>query len=191
MSFAKLARSLSVRRGGGKMFGSSRVQQRGVATEVKIQHGLDGSAHVSLGQKELHPLWLRERCTSSQSVQDSTKQPLHEHHSLPANLTITKANVVQKTSLSVTFSDGLTSTYPISTLWNEANDFQSETIQFKKHRFIHRIYTWYYECSYFFKLLPLLLLRLLLLLLLELPLRFSMPCNALSPKIGGQFESSL
>ena len=49
----------------------------------------------------------------------------------------------------------------------------------------------YYECSYFFKLLPLLLLRLLLLLLLELPLRFSMPCNALSPKIGGQFESSL
>ncbi len=117
------------------MFGSSRVQQRGVATEVKIQHGLDGSAHVSLGQKELHPLWLRERCTSSQSVQDSTKQPLHEHHSLPANLTITKANVVQKTSLSVTFSDGLTSTYPISTLWNEANDFQSETIQFKKHNF--------------------------------------------------------
>ena len=126
MFFAKLARSLSVRRGGGQMFSFSRMQQRGVAAEVKIQRGLDGWARISLHQKELHPFWLRERCTSSQSVQKSTKQPLHEHHSLPANLTIAKANV-ENTSLRVTFSDGLTSTYPISALWNEVNDFESET----------------------------------------------------------------
>ena len=132
MQFTKLVRPRAFRRRRQKILS---FFQRGVATEVEIRQGKNDSVQVFFGNQELHPLWLRERCTSPESVQESTKQPLHEYYSLPLDLNVTRASIVGNTTLNVTFSDGLTSTYYVKNLRNEIHDIQSETIQFKNNNF--------------------------------------------------------
>jgi len=111
-------------------FGLCQKLQRGFATGVKITPQTGGGRLICIDEKELHPLWLRERSISPQSVQMETKQPLHEHHNIPEDLKVTEAAFEDTMSLRVTFSDGLTSTYMVDRLRNEINTFHSTAIQF-------------------------------------------------------------
>lgn len=87
---------------------------------------------MSTSGKQLHAMWLRERCVSPATVQPETLQPFLQPCDLPADLRVSSAEVrVQsgKEFLTVNFTDGHTSVFGTAALDAEADDFASHGIQ--------------------------------------------------------------
>jgi len=105
-----------------------------------------GNRILTRNALELHPLWLRERCAGPSSVHWETLQPLRQPHELPLDLAIINARVRAgggggPQQVSVTFSDGHTSTFDGDALEEEAADFFSHGIQ-QKDIGLPRIQLW-------------------------------------------------
>ena len=104
---------------------------------------------ITIGDRVLHPLWLRERSTSSKSVQKVTKQPIFQPHEIDIDIKIDNADIVNDDILYVKFSDGYTTAFNIKKLIREkdyldkilingqekANDFASKKLK-KMHDII-------------------------------------------------------
>lgn len=60
---------------------------------------------------ELSPLWLRERCQDSDSLDAVTQQRLFNPHTLPVDLSITRASQMPNGDLALAFSDGYQGIY--------------------------------------------------------------------------------
>lgn len=60
---------------------------------------------------ELSPLWLRERCQDSDSLDAVTQQRLFNPHTLPVDLSITGASQMPNGDLALAFSDGYQGVY--------------------------------------------------------------------------------
>ena len=81
--------------------------------------------------KTLASGWLRERCLSAETVQPDTKQPLIAYHDLPASaLHVNSAQLTDLgDTLHVFFADGHRSTYDMSRLLSELDDYETSFIQ--------------------------------------------------------------
>jgi len=89
---------------------------------------------VTSNGTELHPVWLRERCSGPSSVQWETGQPLHQPTDLPVDLTVRNASIRQggggwSGQLKIEFSDGHTSVFDEVLLEREAQDFYNRGVQ--------------------------------------------------------------
>jgi gamma-butyrobetaine dioxygenase len=69
---------------------------------------------------DLHPLWLRERCRGSVSVDQRTGQRLYNPSDLPADLKIVKVQRSAAGQIAVTFNDGHQSCFDETSLVAEA-----------------------------------------------------------------------
>lgn len=69
---------------------------------------------------ELHPLWLRERITNSQYLDQATGQRLYDPAELSQKLKIKKA-LIKKNNLNVEFTDGIQSSFRINEIITEIN----------------------------------------------------------------------
>ena len=102
--------------------------------EVSIEAASEGATgvHVALDGLQLHPMWLRERCTAvntnktskleSGSVQGGTMQPLWQPHEFRSNMTVTAAetyNMGGSVWLACTFSDGHKSLFDVASITRE------------------------------------------------------------------------
>lgn len=65
---------------------------------------------------DLHPLWLRERVTDSGSYNALISQRLYEHSALPADLTVTQADLTDQDELDLSFSDNHKSKIPLGSI---------------------------------------------------------------------------
>jgi len=72
--------------------------------------------------RQIHPLWLRERCVGEASVDLETKQPSGIFSNLPKDLAVHEFQVREK-EVDVTFSDGHLSTYLIEDILWDAQQF--------------------------------------------------------------------
>ena len=84
---------------------------------------------ITIGDRVLHPLWLRERSTSSKSVQKVTKQPIFQPHEIDIDIKIDNADIVNDDILYVKFSDGYTTAFNIKKLIREIESFNNSGIQ--------------------------------------------------------------
>mmetsp|Transcript_2302 Transcript_2302/g.4799 ORF Transcript_2302/g.4799 Transcript_2302/m.4799 type:complete len:485 (+) Transcript_2302:70-1524(+) len=99
-----------------------------------------GNKVITSSGTELHPVWLRERCSSPASVQWETVQPLHQPHEIADGLEIVEAKLRnagggRASQLQVLFSDGHNSIFDGDALEAEAEDFSSCGIQQEDIRF--------------------------------------------------------
>jgi len=72
--------------------------------------------------KQIHPLWLRERCVGENSVDLETKQPSGIFSNLPKDLTVSEFKV-RGHEVDVIFSDGHMSTYLLEDILWDAQQF--------------------------------------------------------------------
>ena len=78
---------------------------------------------VSLYKKkniELHPLWLRERVTNQELLDQDTGQRLYDPSNLNQSIKIKKV-LIKRKKLNVEFTDGIESEYHIDDLLEEIN----------------------------------------------------------------------
>ena len=84
---------------------------------------------------ELHPLWLRERCSGKAFLDPQNLQRLYDPNALPDSLVINKALLCDSKTLKIVFSDGCTSHYAIRDILNEyeANPNTKHNLQEKTY----------------------------------------------------------
>ena len=72
-------------------------------------------------KKEIHPFWLRERVNGEEYLDKGTQQRLFDPTSLDSEITINKANIIDK-FLEINFNDGVYSKLDIEKLAQEFSD---------------------------------------------------------------------
>lgn len=95
---------------------------------------ISGNRVVTSDGIELHPLWLRERCSGPLSVQWETVQPLGQPIDLCSDLTISRASIRPggggwTPQLKVEFSDGHVSVFCANHLEKETREFYDVGVQ--------------------------------------------------------------
>jgi gamma-butyrobetaine dioxygenase len=96
-----------------------------VRSGIDIARRPDGVVDVLLRRPDgatvpVHPIWLRERCSASTSLDPLTLQRLFEPPDLPLSLSIVAADATGGDELRVKFSDGHDGVFSIVTLLAEA-----------------------------------------------------------------------
>jgi gamma-butyrobetaine dioxygenase len=86
------------------------------------------SVNIRGVEKELHTFWLRERCTESFYLDQSTLQPLYDIHQEDGDLHVTQATT-SSDSLFVSFSDDTNCTIPMDRVEAEVQQQRNLTIQ--------------------------------------------------------------
>jgi hypothetical protein len=106
-------------------------QEQDIAVSTSSKHKI-----FSAAGKWIHPMWLRERCLSADSVQEATNQPLHQPHTFVWPMRIDKATLIPSSddfdgtdagatgTLSLTFNECVVS-FPNSAIVTPSHCVQS------------------------------------------------------------------
>eukprot|EP00943_MAST-04B_sp_MAST-4B-sp1_P002452 g2452.t1 len=127
MKFAKLIRRGTLRPSITPLYSTRPLSTVNKCKTIKI---INDNGNIEIGDKIIHPLWLRERSISSKSVQAITKQPKLQPHDLVENMKIDSCSLGSDSkTLSVAFSDGYETTFNVDKLLNEIHNFCDHGIQ--------------------------------------------------------------
>ena len=77
------------------------------------------SGGLNVGEKTLHPLWLRERVIEAKAFDSISHQRLYEPAELDPNLRVLSAQISKQNDLIVGFSDGYTGVFDLELLARE------------------------------------------------------------------------